>query len=134
MSKATTQDRLVVKTPEAAFLHVLRREFNFSPRVSRELLNTAQEMLVGGVPSAAVRPGQVLVGSNFLLELVPEAERSLYLGLSNTLMGVVVLVSGLGGLLVDLFGFAGPFVASLGLCLAGYVLTLRLPEPRETAG
>ena len=82
----------------------------------------------------AVRPGQVLVGSNFLLELVPEAERSLYLGLSNTLMGVVVLVSGLGGLLVDLFGFAGPFVASLGLCLAGYVLTLRLPEPRETAG
>ncbi len=82
----------------------------------------------------AVRPGQVLVGSNFLLELVPEAERSLYLGLSNTLMGVVVLVSGLGGLLVDLFGFAGPFVASLGLCLAGYVLTSRLPEPRETAG
>ena len=59
MSKATTQDRLAVKTPEAAFLHVLRREFNFSPRVSRELLSTAKEMLVGGVPSAAVRPGQV---------------------------------------------------------------------------
>jgi len=86
--------------------------------------------LLGG----AVRPGQVLVGSNFLLEMVPEAERALYLGLSNKLMGVVVLVSGLGGLLVDLFGFAGPFVASLGLCLAGYVLTSRLPEPRETAG
>ncbi len=59
MSKATTQDRLAVKTPEAAFLHVLRREFNFSPRVSRELLSTAKEMLVGGVPSATVRPGQV---------------------------------------------------------------------------
>jgi hypothetical protein len=53
------QDRLAVKTPEAAFLHVLQREFNFSPRVSRELLNTAQEMLVGDVPSATVRPGQV---------------------------------------------------------------------------
>ena len=59
MSKATAQDRLAVKTPEAAFLHVLRREFNFSPRVSRELLSTAKEMLVGGVPSSAVRPGQV---------------------------------------------------------------------------
>jgi len=59
MSKASMQDRLAVKTPEAAFLHVLRREFNFSPRVSRELLSTAKEMLVGGVPSAAVRPGQV---------------------------------------------------------------------------
>jgi len=59
MSKATALDRLAVKTPEAAFLHVLRRDFNFSPRVSRELLSTAKEMLVGGVPSSAVRPGQV---------------------------------------------------------------------------
>ena len=59
MSKATTQDRLAAKTPEASFLHVMREEFNFSLRVSREVLNTAQEMLVGGVPSSAVRPGQV---------------------------------------------------------------------------
>jgi len=59
MSKATTQDRLAVKTPESAFVHVLQEEFDFSLRVSRELLSTAKEMLVGGVPSAAVRPGQV---------------------------------------------------------------------------
>jgi hypothetical protein len=66
VSKATTQDRLAVKTPEASFLHVMREEFNpstssghrFSLRVSREVLNTAQEMLVGGVPSSVVRPGQ----------------------------------------------------------------------------
>jgi len=59
VSRATTQDRLAVKTPEAAFLHVLQEEFRFSPRVSRELLSTAKEMLVGGMPSSAVRPGQV---------------------------------------------------------------------------
>ncbi|HID62372.1 MAG TPA: hypothetical protein EYP49_06480 [Anaerolineae bacterium] len=58
MSKATTQGRLAAKTPEAAFLHVLQQEFNFSPRVSQELLSTAKEMLVGGTPSSAVRPGQ----------------------------------------------------------------------------
>jgi hypothetical protein len=80
----------------------------------------------------AVRPAQMLVGSNFLLELVPEPMRPLYLGLSNTLMGVVILISGLGGLVVDIFGFAGLFAASLGLCLAGYVLAMGLPEPRET--
>ena len=61
MSQTATQDRLALKTPEAAFLHVMKEEFNFSPRVSRELLSTAQDMLVGGVPSAAVRPGQVRV-------------------------------------------------------------------------
>jgi len=59
MSRATTLDRLAIKTPESAFVHVLQEEFNFSVRVSRELLNTAKEMLVGGVPSSAVRPGQV---------------------------------------------------------------------------
>lgn len=53
------QDRLAVKTPEASFLHVLRNEFNFSQRVSRELLNAAQEMLIGSVPAKAVRPGQI---------------------------------------------------------------------------
>jgi len=58
VSKATTQDRLAAKTPEAAFLHVLEQEFNFSPRVSSELLSTAQEMLAG-TSSSAVRPGQV---------------------------------------------------------------------------
>ena len=82
----------------------------------------------------AMLPAQILSGSNFLLELVPGAERPLYLGLSNTLMGVVVLISGLGGLVVDFFGFAGLFAVSLGLCLAGYVFASGLPEPREMEG
>jgi hypothetical protein len=59
MSKVTAQDRLALKTPEASFLHVLQEEFNFSLRVSRELLATVQEMLIGSRPSRAVRPGQV---------------------------------------------------------------------------
>ncbi len=84
--------------------------------------------------SGAMQPAQVLTGSNFLLELVPESERALYLGFSNTLMGVVVLISGLGGLVVDFLDFAGLFVVSLGLCLVGYVFATGLPEPRETKG
>jgi predicted transcriptional regulator len=53
------QSRLASKTPEAAFLHVLQTEFNFSQRISRELVTTAKEMLVGGLPAAALRPGQI---------------------------------------------------------------------------
>jgi DNA-binding Lrp family transcriptional regulator len=37
----------------------MKEEFCFSPRVSSELLNTAKEMLIGSVPSSAIRPGQV---------------------------------------------------------------------------
>jgi hypothetical protein len=58
VSSATMQDRLAAKTPEAAFIHTLQQEFNFSVRVSHEVLSTAQALLVGGVPSVAVRPGQ----------------------------------------------------------------------------
>jgi len=78
----------------------------------------------------AIRPAQALVGSNFLLELVPDAERPLYLGLSNTLMGVVVLLSGLGGLVVDGFGFMGLFALALGVCGLAYAGSRGLPEPR----
>lgn len=55
----TTQGRLALKTPEAAFLRVLHEEFGFSLRVSRELLEVGQEMLAGGVSALAVRPGQI---------------------------------------------------------------------------
>ncbi|HHS96364.1 MAG TPA: MFS transporter [Chloroflexi bacterium] len=78
----------------------------------------------------AIRPAQILAGSNFLLELAPEEERPLYLGLSNTLMGVVVLASGFGGLLVDLLGFVGLFATALALSTVAYILATGLPEPR----
>lgn len=81
--------------------------------------------------NGAVLPAKVLSGSNFLLELVPAPERPLYLGLSNTLMGIVALISGLGGLLVDLLGYAGLFIVALGLSIGGYVLAAGLPEPRD---
>ncbi len=78
----------------------------------------------------ALRPAAALVGNNFLLELVPETERPLYLGLANTLIGIVVLVSGLGGLIVDLLGFAGLFGISTSLALLAWWWARGLPDPR----
>ncbi|MCX7680804.1 MAG: MFS transporter [Anaerolineae bacterium] len=78
-----------------------------------------------------MRPAHMLAGSNFLLEMAPERERPLYLGLSNSLLGVVILLSGFGGLVVDWAGFAGLFALSAALSITGYLLVLRLPEPRE---
>lgn len=83
--------------------------------------------------NGAVLPAKVLSGSNFLLELVSESDRPLYLGLSNTLMGISLLVSGLGGLVVDLLGFTGLFGLALALCLGAYVLATSLPETRTEA-
>jgi MFS family permease len=81
--------------------------------------------------SGAVVPAQMLVGSNFLLELVPEVERPLYMGVSNTLIGSAMVLSGLGGGLADLFGFAGVFGATVALLGLAYGLANGLPEPRQ---
>lgn len=80
--------------------------------------------------NGALTPALALVGYNFLLELVPEAERPLYLGLSNTLIGIVVLISGFGGLVVDLLGYAGLFGLSALLYLLAWWWSRGLPEPR----
>jgi MFS family permease len=77
-------------------------------------------------------PAGILSGSNFLAELVSDAERPIYLGLTNTLSGIVTLLSVLGGLLVDWLGYAGLFAAALALCAVGLVLAAGLPEPRES--
>jgi MFS family permease len=82
--------------------------------------------------SGALQPAQIIVGGNFLMELVSEAERALYLGLFNTLLGIVILISGLGGIVVDHLGFVGVFGLAMGFALLAYVLTAKLPEPRET--
>ena len=86
--------------------------------------------LVEGVLNGALGPAGALVGNNFLLELAPEAERPLYLGLSNTLIGIVVLISGFGGLIVDLLGYGGLFGLSAFLCLLAWWWSRGLPEPR----
>ena len=59
MSNTTIYDRLAAKTPEAAFLQELEQGFGFAPRIASDLLNVAQEMLVGGESAETVRPGQV---------------------------------------------------------------------------
>jgi MFS family permease len=79
----------------------------------------------------AMRPAQMLVGGNYLLELVPEMDRPLYLGLSSTLTGVAVLLSGFGGLLVDVGGFVALFGVSLALYGTAFLLARGLPEPRD---
>lgn len=78
-----------------------------------------------------VRPAHALSGSNYLIELVSEEDRPLHLGLSNTLIAIAILLSGLGGVLVDMFGYAGLFAFSLAISVIGFVMSKTLPEPRH---
>lgn len=58
-------------------------------------------------------PLEAISGGNLLLAIAPENDRTLYLGFANTMLGAVLLLSGLGGGLVDLFGLSALFGATI---------------------
>jgi predicted MFS family arabinose efflux permease len=68
---------------------------------------------------------------NYLFDIAPPQERPLYLGFTNTLFGIGIFTSALGGLIVDWSGFTlllGVSAVCYGLALA---LSFLMIEPRR---
>jgi MFS family permease len=84
-----------------------------------------------------VRESGIGVSSHsLLLDLAPPAGRTLYLGFTNTLIGVVLLVTSISGLIVAMLGFAALFAVTVvahGLALWA-AARLREAAPDTAAG
>ncbi len=65
----------------------------------------------------------------YLLEIAPAPERSLYIGRTNTLLGIATFIPAVGGILLDLFGFGTLFVISVLIAALGLFLARGLVEP-----
>lgn len=68
---------------------------------------------------------------NYLLEIAPAGDRPLYIGLANTVTGLTMLASAVGGLIVDLAGLAVLFWVAAAFQAGALLLAGRLREPRE---
>lgn len=82
------------------------------------------------VLSGGSKSGAMIGNMNFLLEIVPADDRPLYVGFTNTIMGIALLASSVGGLIVDLVGFTVLFSLALAFYATALFLTLGLREPR----
>jgi MFS family permease len=80
--------------------------------------------LVAGVAT----DGAGISGNTYLLEIVPEAERPTYIGLANTILGVVTFLPVLGGWLVTNIGYSGTFGIGVAFALLGLVASYQLNE------
>jgi predicted MFS family arabinose efflux permease len=80
--------------------------------------------------SSGAKSGALIGNMNFLLEIIPSDDRPIYVGFTNTVVGIAVLVSSVGGLIVDLVGFTTLFSLALAFYALALLLTLRLQEPR----
>jgi MFS family permease len=82
------------------------------------------------VLSGGAKSGVMIGNMNFLLEIAPADDRSIYIGFTNTVMGIALLASSVGGLIVDLVGFTVLFSLALAFYALALLLTFRLQEPR----
>jgi len=81
----------------------------------------------------ASRTGIFIGGLNFLLDLAPADDRSIYVGLTNTVVGVASFASALGGVVVEVLGYRALFSLTFVLYVAATAAVMRTSEPREAA-
>jgi MFS family permease len=79
-----------------------------------------------GFTLSGIRLGQ----TNYMLDVSPEAERPTYLGFMNTFLAPVLLLSMLGGFVIERTSFETLFFAVMATASLALLLAVRLDEPR----
>jgi MFS family permease len=74
--------------------------------------------------------GIALGYTNYILDISPDSERPTYLGFMNTFLAPVLLLSTVGGLIIERTSYEVLFASVIAAGLAALLLALRLEEPR----
>lgn len=74
--------------------------------------------------------GNFIGSINFLLDVAPPSQRTLYVGFMNTALGIVTFCSAAGGLFVDWLGLRALFYLAMAFYSVALLFSLRLREPR----
>jgi hypothetical protein len=70
---------------------------------------------------------------NYLLEIAPDGMRAAYVGLGNTIMGLLTLVPIAGGWLLEATSYPTLFGLTAAIVAVGFLLTLGLKPPQRGA-
>ena len=70
---------------------------------------------------------------NLTLEVAPANDRAIYIGLTNTVLGIAYISTAVSGLIVDATSYEGVFALGLVLLLVASWALWRLRDPRELA-
>jgi MFS family permease len=83
-------------------------------------------LLLLGLNHGGIQIGQ----THYMLDVSPEAERPTYLGFMNTLLAPVLLLSMLGGYIIERSSFETLFLAVMGTAVLAFIMSFRMDEPR----
>ena len=70
--------------------------------------------------------------NNLTLEVAPANDRAIYIGLTNTVLGVAYISTAVSGLIVDAVGYTGVFVLGLLLLLMASWALRKLRDPHDS--
>ena len=73
---------------------------------------------------------EVSMRYNFAVECAPDGERPMYVGLMNASFAPFYLITPLAGLVSESFGYNIVFALLLIVGIIGFVLLIRMPNPR----
>ena len=68
--------------------------------------------------------------TNYMLDVSPEAERPTYLGFMNTFLAPVLLLSAVGGFMIEKTSYEVLFATVIGAGIAALAFATQLEEPR----
>jgi MFS family permease len=110
----------------------------FAPGVARQLNVPDQFVAYLFVPVFALMGiyeiGIGIGGVNLTLEIAPAHDRAIYIGLTNTVLGVAYISTAVSGLIVDVISYEGVFVLGLLLLLVASWALWRMRDPRKVGG
>lgn len=80
------------------------------------------------VAMGAFGSGTMIAGMSYLLDIIPDTERPLYLGFNSTLFGIFRFSALASGFLIDWVGFRALGALAVGFCVLSLVLSLGLGD------
>jgi MFS family permease len=109
----------------------------FAPSVARQLNAPDSLVMYLFVPVFALmgiyETGIGIGGVNLTLEEAPAHDRAIYIGLTNTVLGIAYISTAVSGLIVDVIGYQGVFILGLLLLLVASWALWRMRDPRQLA-
>ncbi|CAG0931781.1 hypothetical protein TFLX_02274 [Thermoflexales bacterium] len=107
----------------------------FAPSAAQQLNASGPLLAYLFVPVFALmgiyETGIGIGGINLTLEVAPANDRAIYIGLTNTVLGVAYISTAVSGIIVDLVGYQGVFGLGLILLLVASWALGRMRDPRE---
>ncbi|MGD8628002.1 MAG: hypothetical protein PVH52_02885, partial [bacterium] len=72
--------------------------------------------------------------ANYMLDVSPEAERPTYLGFMNTFIAPVLLLSSVGGFVIERTSYEVLFIGVIAAGIIALIFSVQLEEPRRSRG